>query len=261
MVPGLSLSVDHYLIIISNAIASPGGATITSQCKLGNASFCALFVRDPATGLLTILHNDQQNIGTTKQSGLDIEASYRLPLSRFFASRDDVLSFRVLANYMDKNSTFILGSTSVTNAVGINGGGIVGGTGGNVDWQGSLNVNYARGPLTINWQERFINGGKIVATADSAGNPYLNTSVNPSATGAGQVPNTIPAFFYTDLSATYKFGKDRQYEAFITVANLFNKAPPTDLGSAAFGVGILPTNYTLYDTLGRNYTMGVRFKF
>lgn len=262
MIPGLSVSVDHYLIIITNAIASPGGATITSQCKLGNTRFCSLFVRDPATGLITTLYNDQQNIGTTKQSGLDIEASYRLPLSRFFKNRDDVLSFRALANYMDKNSTFVLGGTSITNAVGINGGGIVGGTGGNVDWQGSLNVNYAKGPLTINWQERFINGGKIVATADAAGNHYPSTaSVNPSPTNTDQIPNTIPAFFYTDLSATYKFGKDRQYEAFITVANLFNKAPPTDLGSAAFGVGVLPTNYTLYDTIGRNYTMGIRFKF
>jgi outer membrane receptor protein involved in Fe transport len=267
-IPGFTFSVDYYSILITDAIASPGTQTIVNQCFSGNTSFCSLFSRDTANvgnfpvGPITTIFNTQQNIGTTKQRGLDFEASYRLPLSRLFEDRNDTLSFRLLANYLGKNSTFVVGSTSTTNLVGINGGGIAAGTGGNVDWQGTFNVNYQNGPLTLNWQERFINSGKITATSDAAGNPNpANAAVNPNVTGNGQVPNTVPDYFYTDVSVTYKFGTARKLEAFLTVANLFNKAPPTQTGSAAFGYGVLPTNYTLYDTLGRNFTAGVRFAF
>ncbi len=267
---GLSLSVDYYSIIITNAIASPGAATILNQCLQGNTAFCGLVTRnlDPASfgagntiGPITRLENSPQNIGTTKNSGVDFEASYRLPLSRFAEGRDDTLNFRLLASYLGKNSTVVVGGASVTNSIGVVGGGIVGGTGGNADWTGSLNVNYQRGPLTINWQERFINKGRINANVDELGAPYpSNLLINPNTTGSGQVPNTIPAYFYADLSATYKFGKNQQFEGFLTINNLFDKDPPSALGSYFF-YGVIPTNYTLYDTIGRNYTAGVRFKF
>ncbi|MBO9670779.1 MAG: TonB-dependent receptor [Sphingobium sp.] len=267
-IPGLSLSVDYYSIKITNAIASPGTQTIVNQCYDGNTSFCSFITRDTANpgaysvGPITTIINSQQNIGTTKQKGWDFEASYVLPLSRLFAKREDVLSFRLLLNHMYENSTFVVGATAITDLVGINGGGIAAGTGGNVDWQGSLSVNYQIGPLSLNWQERFIHGGKITATSDAAGNPNpKDAPVNPNATGNGQVPNWVPNYFYANVSATYGFGKDRKYQAFLVVSNLFNKAPPTQTGSAAFGYGVIPTNYTLYDTLGRNFTFGIRFKY
>jgi len=267
-IPGFSVSVDYYHIIITNAIAAPGATTILQQCQQGNQTFCGLITRntDPSTfgrfavGPITRLENSPQNIGTTKNAGVDIEASYRLPLDRLFDGRTDTLTFRAVASYMGKNSSFVLGGTSVTSSVGIVGGGIVGGTGGNTDWQGSLNVNYQNGPFQLNWQTRFINGGRLNANVDDAGNPYpANVVINPNLTGNGQVPNRIGDWFYSDVTASYKFGKAQQFEAFITVNNLFDKDPPK-IGSFFF-YGVLPTNYTLYDTVGRNYTMGLRFKY
>jgi outer membrane receptor protein involved in Fe transport len=267
-IPGFSLSVDYYHIIITNAIAAPGAATILNQCQQGNAIFCTLVSRntDPASfgrfnvGPITRIENSPQNIGTTKNAGVDIEASYRLPLDRLFEGRTDSLTFRAIASYTGKNSSFVLGGTSVTNSVGIVGGGIVGGTGGNTDWQGSLNINYLNGPFSLNWQTRWINGGRLNANVDDDGNPYpANVIVNPNLTGNGQVPNRIGDWFYTDVTVSYKFGKDRQFESFLTVNNLFDKDPP-NIGSFFF-YGVLPTNYTLYDTVGRNFTMGLRFKY
>ena len=168
-------------------------------------------------------------------------------------------------NYQGKNATYITGGTSVTNSVGTVSGGIIQGTGGNVDWQGSLNVNYRNGPLTVNLQERFINKALINTNVspDGTPNPY-NVFVNPNGTSAatanGQTPNTVPAYFYTDLAVNYKFGKDERYEAFLTINNLFDKSPPL-LGATFLPYGVLPTNYTVYDIVGRAYTAGLRFKF
>ncbi len=269
--PGFTASVDYYQIIITNAIQQASGQVIVDQCFLGNSYFCGLITRnsDRSTwgaaanqvGPITAIYNPVLNIGTVKNAGVDIEASYVLPLSRIFAGRSDVLTLRVLANYQGKNTSFVVGSSSVTKSVGVVGGGVIQGTGGNVDWTGSLNVNYRNGPLTINLQERFINKGLIDATVDAAGNPNPATAViNPNATQSGRVPNTVPAYYYTDLAVNFRFGPDQRYEAFGTVSNLFNKYPPSALGSY-FGAGVVPSNVAQYDLIGRMFTLGVRFKY
>ncbi|MEO6338584.1 MAG: TonB-dependent receptor [Caulobacteraceae bacterium] len=267
--PGLTLSVDYYHILITNAIAAPGGQVIVNQCFAGNTQFCNYITRnsDPASfgagntiGPITALFNPVLNIGTQKNAGLDIEASYNLPLSRLFSGRDDSLTFRALFNYQGKNTSYVVGGTFVTSGVGINSG-FIQGTGGNVDWSGTMTATYRNGPLTINVQERFINKGRIQATVDEQGNPYpANAIINPNQTSNGLVPNTVPAYWYTSLSVNYTFGPNRRYETFINVSNLFNKQPPQALGTF-LGYGVIPTNYSLYDVIGRNFTMGVRFKY
>ena len=132
--------------------------------------------------------------------------------------------------------------------------------GNNTDWQGSGNLTYTNGGLTINWQTRFINRGRLNANVDFDGNPYPATlAINPNTQGNGQVPNTVPAYFYNDLSISYKFGKDRRYEGFLTINNLFDKDPP-QIGSLVF-YGIFPANPGLYDTIGRNFSGGFRFRY
>ncbi len=267
-VDGFSASIDYYAIIVTDAIASTSAVT---QCSLGNTYYCQFITRqtDPASfgagntiGPITQVFNVPQNIGTTKNNGLDIEVSYRLPLSKIWDGRTDVLTFRALFNDMLKNQAFTLGSVSQSNSVGIIGGGVVAGTGGNSDWSGTVSANYQRGPLTINWQERFINSGRIQATVDELGNPIPATSfTNPNPTGNGAVPNVVGKYFYSDLSISYKFGADNRFETFLTINNLFDKDPPQRLGSGLTFYGVYPTNYTLYDTIGRNFQGGVRFRF
>lgn len=267
---GLTLSLDYYYIRITDAIAQAGGQVIVNQCFDGNASFCSLITRnsDPASfgagntiGPITTLLNPVLNIGTTHNAGYDIEASYNLPLGRLFDDRSDSLTFRLLANRLTKNTSYVVGATSITSQVGINGGGIIQGTGGNNDWTATLNVTYRNGPLTVHLQERFINGGRIQANVDEQGNPYpANAPVNANATQSGIVPNTVPAYFYTDLTANYSFGPERRYQGFLTINNLLDKKPPETLGTY-FGLGVVPSNYSRYDLFGRTFTMGARFRF
>jgi outer membrane receptor protein involved in Fe transport len=271
-VEGLTMSVDYYHIKITDAIAQAGGQVIVNQCFAGNTPFCDLISRntDPASfgagntvGPITALLNPVLNIGTTKNAGIDFELGYNLPLDRIVDGRSDSLSFRLLGNRLLKNSSYVVGAAFITEQVGINGGGIIQGTGGTNDWTATLNITYRNGPLTVHLQERFINGGRIQANVDAEGNPYpANAAVNANTNGNGLVPNTVAPFFYTDLTANYSFEAfgEAKLQAFVTVNNLFDKQPPERLGTL-FGVGVVPTNYTLYDAIGQTFTAGVRFRF
>lgn len=271
-VAGLTLSLDYYHIKITDAIAQAGGQVIVNQCFQGNTPFCSLISRntDPTSfgagnsvGPITALLNPVLNIGTTKNAGIDFELGYNLPLDRLFDGRSDSVTFRLLGNRLLKNSSYVVGAAFITEQVGINGGGIIQGTGGANDWTATLNMTYRNGPVMVNVQERFINGGRIQANVDAEGNPYpANATVNANTNGNGLVPNTVAPFFYTDLTGNYTFsqGGGHTLQAFLTVNNLFDKQPPERLG-ALFGIGVVPTNYTLYDAIGRTFTAGLRFRF
>jgi outer membrane receptor protein involved in Fe transport len=62
----------------------------------------------------------------------------------------------------------------------------------------------------------------------------------------------------TDLRAEWQLGDARRWSVFAHVANLFDRAPP-DVPDWGFG-GSLPTNESLFDPLGRRYTIGVRWE-
>ena len=263
--PGLSMSVDYYSIILTNAIGSLGSQSIVNQCYQGVTALCANIQRaaagpGEAYGVITGVNNQTFNVGTNKATGIDIEASYHYDLNRLVQSWDGALSFRAIFNYAGKLTSFTKGGTSVTNAVGRIGQVIPSGSGGTPRWAGTFNVGYDRGPLSINVQERYIGSGVIDITVDENGNPLpANATVNPNPTGNGLPGNKIGAYFYTDLTASFKFGPNRRYEAFITVNNLMDKDPP--IIPTYFVSGTLATNAQLYDTIGRTYTAGVRFRF
>ena len=75
--------------------------------------------------------------------------------------------------------------------------------------------------------------------------------------GLGQ---TIGAVGYTDMTLSYRLPvANGHVEFFGTVNNLFDKDPPLIPGTIP-GVNIA-TNFALYDTVGRAFTGGIRFKF
>ena len=53
-------------------------------------------------------------------------------------------------------------------------------------------------------------------------------------------------------------GEKANYQAFLTINNLFNRDPPiAPNGSLIF----FPTNTALYDVVGRYFTVGLKGKF
>lgn len=89
--PGLSLSVDYYRIQVDNYINRAFGGVngVISTCFASGVTTAAALAADPGCRLLTRRASGEltaqlplANVQTLETSGLDIQASYTLPLSR-----------------------------------------------------------------------------------------------------------------------------------------------------------------------------------
>jgi hypothetical protein len=163
---------------------------------------------------------------------LDIETSYRMPLSNLSQGLNGTIEFRGLATILTANRSKANASTATANNLDV---------GNNARISGSIEANYANGPLTVRLSQRYTGEARRSVTA-------IFTNYN-----------VVPNVAYTDMSANYKFGEGGKYEGFLTIQNLFNKQPPLQADSANPGLQF-PTNRALYDVYGRYYTLGIRFR-
>jgi iron complex outermembrane receptor protein len=232
-VPGFSLSVDYYDIKVGGALNTLPFDQIVSGCYNGQPTLCTLLTRE--NGVLTAIAASPINLDSLKTSGVDIEASYRMP--ELFGG---TLSVRALATYVDK-----LVIRSPLSGAKEYAGSIIQPTiasiGGQPHWKANASITYERGPTTVSITERYVGGGVIDTTFTSKTRNVL--SVNGRA--------------YTDMALSYRLVErgDTAVELFGVVNNLFDKAPPIAI------VGGFPTARTLYDYVGRTYTAGARLRF
>ena len=258
--PGFNLSVDYYHIKVTDTITQLGSQVIVNQCFQGATALCSLIQRDPTVTNGPIISVDNQflNAGFTRTKGLDFETNYRLPLDRLFPQAKGVLTFRGTVNYVMELATRVTGATTTTDVAGRVGQLLPSGSGGGPKWSGNASVNYERGPFSLFVQERYIGPGVIDNTVDDQGNPLPATaSVNANPTQSGLVPNHVGPVWYTDLTTTLKLPGDK-FSVFFTINNLFDRDPPNI--PTYFFYGTIPTNYQIYDVIGRTFTFGVKLK-
>jgi iron complex outermembrane recepter protein len=237
---GLSVSVDWYSINVRDAIARLGAQQIVTQCYLGATQLCAQITRDPVTNDIVGMRDVFLNINSQKVMGTDLEADYNLSLGEGRS-----LGFRLLGGYLDEFALSNLGATVVQQEAG---------TTGNLNLprvQLNLGVNYAQGPWSLFINERYIGSGKREWNDN-----------NPKA--AGQIINDdhIASMTYTDLNLAYTLsaGSTSEFETYLNVENLFDRAPPRVPIFSGFG-GTTDTNRGLFDVLGRRFVLGVKFRF
>ena len=233
---GFALSADMYDIDIHGAISTIGVQNIVDGCFAGATNLCALITRNPTSGLITEVTNTYQNIAGARTRGLDVETSYSAPVNFFGGSES--LSLRAFVGYVFELSTTQLGAAKIDRA------GQTGTAGGAPDWQGTVTATYRYGSLSTSITERYISGGSYDATYDEA-------DIND---------NTVSPVAYTNLRLAYKMGfANGTGEVFANVNNLFDRDPPI---AATWGfTGSTDSNFSLFDKMGRRYTVGVRFDF
>jgi outer membrane receptor protein involved in Fe transport len=230
--PGLSLSVDYYDVKIKGAIIPATPQSIVDFCFQGDTALCGLITRE--NGIVTQVRTPTLNVAEFRAAGWDIEASYNFPIGRGRAN------LRALANFVDQFTESNAGLT-------LNRAGELGPTNGVPDFRFAASMNYKIDAFSVFFQGRYIGPGKY------------NNTFTPAL--LSEDDNSIEGVFYADLTLTYdldiKAEKDTQL--FLTVNNLFDRAPPI----APTGPTTFPrtTNGNFYDLIGRYFTIGVRATF
>ena len=257
--PGFAVSLDYYDIRIKDAIQSVAGVTLVNQCFTGNTVLCSQITRS-ATGTLingltpiTNIVVQPVNIAQQIARGLDFEASYRRSVYRGNLTLR-VLATRFLKNYTDN------GINAPTDTVGQNGtiGANAAATGSGVSslpkWRYLASIAYDRGPLALSLTARGFSAGAIQTAYIECSSGCPTSTVDHMTIDNNRLPGAI----YFDTSVTVKLPHDVQ--AFLAVDNVANKDPAQTPYGPTLGGAPLPINGGLYDTLGRTFRAGVRFK-
>ena len=118
----------------------------------------------------------------------------------------------------------------------------------------TTSLRYARGPVSVFLQERYIGGGV---------NDRDFVESNTRIPGAITIDdNSVDSVRYTDLTFNYRGGRsgDMPWETFLTVNNLLDEEPP-DMWTVVGRAGVGGPNTLIYDTIGRRFTAGIRVNF
>jgi outer membrane receptor protein involved in Fe transport len=242
--PGLSMSLDGYIIDLSHAISTQNGnsASVEQACgSSGGASpLCQLIVRpidccSYVGNNATVFYASGVNLASMWTEGADLEINYA---NRF---RDMPYSLRVLTSYQPHLVTSNPLTGTIENADFFNGVPI---------WRSTVQAN-------LNVTENF----RI-----SVQEKYRNTMgwVPRQSNGLPALSVTMPRIsdvFYTNLNLAYTVRNfwQGQVEIYGNIQNLFDRAPPI---SAAYNntqpgiFGVVPGD----DVIGRYYTVGFRFR-
>ena len=233
--PGLEFSVDYYQINISKAISTLTAQQELNFCANGSAQQCAFITRN-ATGTLARVALPFFNAAARQTKGVDFEATYTTQLSDIDSDWDGSLTFRGLVNYLGEFTTQVQGAAPIQLAgdIGVNS---------TPKWSGVFSSNLSIGRWGWFVQERWVGGGT-----------FDNTNNN----GLGVYPNHVGDVLYTDSTVTFDVMPETGLSTYFSISNLFDRDPPATPSFLIAGSSF--SNRTLYDLIGRQYTLGVRFK-
>lgn len=241
----LRLSVDYYDIKIEGAIAALSAAQIASSCFAGDTALCSLITREASTGgttpgRITGILLAPANFQSIKTRGIDFEAAYDFPLW------NGIADIRVLGNYLIKHE-MVGAQGAVTNLVGSVAQPFIDGLNGTPRWRGQAVLGFTTDLFRANVTGRYVGGGLV--TRD-----YIATKPDVPITD----PISVNGRFYVDLSGEAKLfdvGSEGKVSLYGTILNALNNQPPIT-GYDGYGA---PRH--LFDVIGRQYTIGVRFNY
>jgi outer membrane receptor protein involved in Fe transport len=245
-----SVTVDKYDINIDQAIGQLTAQQEVNFCYASaghnSSPLCQYVVRDSANQIVRV-DSLFINLSNQRVRGYDLELNYG-----GIQVGSGTLSWRFLGTRLDENSILTPGSPRDDRAGDVGSPPPAGGLPKN---KATTYLTYARGPISIFLQERYIGGGVNnhlqVESATRLPAPIVTVD-----------DNSVDSVLYTDLTFNFAGAKTSKthWETFLTVNNLTNEAPPAQypvIGRA----GVPGPNTYLYDTLGRRYMVGLRLNF
>lgn len=251
--PGFQMAIDYYNIDVTGSVQSPGAQKVIDLCEAGNVMLCNSLIRE--NDKLFMVVTQPQNLIGQQASGIDVEASYRFPMSSLVGALNGDMVIRAMASRVLKLET------QDTDGTVYDGAGVVGSWGGISPFaglnapklRGFLSVGYKGDPITLTAMVRYTGPGVY-----ANGFIECTTDCPESKSWAPTIEdNDIAGMTTIDLSSSYKF---ESFELFGTIENLTNHQPPT-IGGSLTGSHWSGQANADYDRVGRQYRLGARFKF
>jgi outer membrane receptor protein involved in Fe transport len=256
MVPGLNFSVDYFNIFIANVIQAglTSDQQVLNNClATGSSTYCSLIHRDSSGSLQNTANGyilaGNVNAGSLQTSGIDLNGSYRMPLSKIGLDHLGSVNFNFVGTYLLSYTQEAVPGTGAQYDCA----GYFGNTCGtpNPIWRHSLrttwNTPWHGLQISANW--RYYDSVKVDLLSP---NPVLNGTV----TGFAQPEKHLPNENYFDLAANIKIFDKYTFRA--GVNNVFDQAPPV-VGANECPAGPCNGNVfgQVYDALGRYIFVGV----
>jgi iron complex outermembrane receptor protein len=220
-----SVALDWYQITWSNIVASPSFQSIV------NGGDPNKVLRDPVTGRIITVLSNYENLGSVETNGVDIDARWtaRTESGRF--------KTRLNATYVDSFEE------EGVECVGTNGC-----TWAYPRWRGYLSLDWDRGAWAATARVNYIHSyyqNLLPSSFFVPQDPRFQT---------GTYPERVRSYTTLDLYARYSFTPALQ--VFASIINVTDEMPPYD---PAWGSKF--HDFTQYDVRGRQYRIGVNYKF
>jgi iron complex outermembrane receptor protein len=251
---GFTASVDYYDIKLKSVIGQIPLQIILDRClATGAEEFCSQIVRAP-NGILFgtsiqaagYINGTNVNIGAKRFSGIDLQASYTLPLEDWGVDNWGQISINFVGSYLLHAKTTPLPGDDPYDCAGLFG---VQCQTLNPRWRHSMRVNWS-----TPWDVTF------TATWRYTHNMKIETESDEPGIGAGTSNPfnlALPQRSYLDLSALWHVNDKFSLRA--GVNNVFDQDPPL-VSNRLSGTGS-PNTYPSYDLLGRKLFMGFTANF
>jgi iron complex outermembrane recepter protein len=250
---GFSASLDYYRYDIENVISALTASSVVGRCfnQLNSNptfsatnEFCQLFGRNPANFVVTDVSTLSENLSGLKQSGVDLNLDWRLPVTVFGASeRAGELSFRLLMTKllsMEQQETatdpFIPRDGTISQTV----------ASAFPKFKGALATSWTVGAWQIRYNLRYIDSMDVV-----------NSNALLSRATVGLAPR-VPTYFYHDLTA--RWSVNDTFGVTVGATNLADKEPPIYTTDTQAGIQS-NTDPSTYDVLGRRYFLSFTANF
>lgn len=246
-VKNLTVSIDYFDIKIKDTIGTIAATTILDQClATGNPQFCSLVQRD-RTGSLWLLPEGRVvstniNIGSTKTSGIDVNASYVQKIANYGA-----LNFNIVGTWLDKLIVEEVPGLGSFDCAGLYGNSKCGQS--NPTWRHKARLTWnSPWAFDVSASWRYFNSVDLERTSS---NPLLAGNVNA-------VDRTLKTQNYFDIAGVWNVTKSLAISG--GVNNVFDRDPPIT-SQLPVGSGNGNTFPGFYDALGRKIFINGTYKF
>lgn len=224
-----NIGVDFYQIDWRNQVSSD---SFQSVVNAGGPNV----IRDPATGNIVTVLNNYRNLERTKTQGVDVDARYTLRTSfGRFTARGTLI-------YVDKfeeEGVQRAGRNDGSNTI--------------PRVRGNLAIDWDKAPWAFTARMNYIRGYYQGLLPVHFFDPEVSRQ-NPEFQN-GVFPERIDEYFSYDLFGRYDVTKDLSINA--AVLNVTDEKPPYDPGFS----GTFLYDFSLYDVRGRQYRLGLKYKF